>query len=68
MSDAFGIDLRVLDYHEHGLGSGTEVKAVCYMELKVGDAEIWGVGLHNDIVTSSLRAIVSGINRAKDLA
>ena len=59
-----GNDLRVLDYHEHAIGSGADAKAVCYMELMVDDKELWGVGIHNDIVTASLRAMISGINRA----
>ena len=68
ISGAFGVEMRVLDYDEHAIGAGTDARAVCYMELKIGDNEIFGVGLHSDIVASSLRAIVSGINRAKDLA
>jgi 2-isopropylmalate synthase len=54
----------VLDYHEHAIGAGADAKAVCYMELRIGNKELWGVGIHSDIVTASLRAIVSGINRA----
>jgi 2-isopropylmalate synthase len=60
--------VRVLDYHEHAIGAGTDAKAVCYMELQVDDQELWGVGIHGDIVTASLRAIVSGVNRAVELA
>ncbi len=59
-------DTRVLDYHEHSIGAGTDARAVCYLELMVGDREIWGVGIHTDITTASLRAIVSGINRASN--
>ncbi len=64
VNDTLGADVRVLDYHEHAIGTGTDAKAVCYMELQVGGTELWGVGVHTDIVTASLRAIVSGINRA----
>ena len=60
-------ELRVLDYHEHAIGAGADAKAVCYMELKVKDRELWGVGIHGDIVTASLRAMVSGVNRAIEL-
>jgi len=63
----FDADLRVLDYHEHAIGAGADAQAVCYMELKVGDRELWGVGMHGDIVTASLRAIVSGVNRAREI-
>ncbi len=63
----FGADLRVLDYHEHAIGAGADAQAVCYMELKVGERELWGVGMHGDTVTASLRAIVSGVNRAREI-
>ncbi len=56
--------ISVLDYHEHAIGAGADAKAVCYMELKVDGEELWGVGMHSDIVTASLRAIVSGLNSA----
>ena len=59
-----GHDFRVLDYHEHAIGAGADARAVCYTELKVGDTELWGVGIHTDIVTASLRAVVSAVNRA----
>ncbi len=65
LHDALGIECRVLDYNEHAIGSGTDARAACYVELKVGDRELWGVGIHSDIVTSSLRAIVSGLNRSR---
>ncbi len=54
----------MLDYQEHAIGAGTDVKAASYVEMKVGDRELWGVGIHSDIVTSSLRALISGLNRA----
>ncbi len=60
-----GLDVRVLDYHEHAVGAGADAKAVCYMELKIDGRELWGVGMHGDIVTASLRAMISGVNRAK---
>ncbi len=60
-------DLRVLDYHEHAIGAGADAKAVCYMELQVDGRELWGVGIHSDIVTASLRAMVSGVNRSIEM-
>ncbi len=63
MRELSGIDFRVLDYHEHAIGAGADARAVCYTELKIGSQELWGVGIHTDIVTASLRAVVSAINR-----
>ncbi len=68
VNEALGLDVRVLDYHEHAIGTGTDAKAVCYMELQVDGRELWGVGIHSDIVTASLRAIISGVNRAGEMA
>ena len=68
INEAMSTDVRVLDYHEHAIGSGTDAQAVCYMELQVGETELWGVGVHSDIVTASLRAIISGVNRAVDMS
>ena len=56
--------VAVLDYHEHAIGSGADAKAVCYIELSVDGDELWGIGMHSDIVSASLRAIISGLNSA----
>lgn len=58
-----GVDLRVLDYNEHAIAAGADARAVSYIEMKIGDDELWGVGIHTDIVSASLRAIVSAVNR-----
>ncbi len=57
--------VRVLDYHEHSIGSGADAKAVAYLELRVGDAlTVFGVGIDVNIVSASLKAIASGLRRA----
>ena len=57
-------DVRVLDYHEHALSSGGDAVAAAYVECAVGDQVLWGVGLDANIVTASLRAVISAVNRA----
>jgi 2-isopropylmalate synthase len=57
-------DLRVLDYHEHALSSGGDAIAAAYVECAVGDQIVWGVGLDANIVTASLKAVLSAVNRA----
>jgi 2-isopropylmalate synthase len=57
-------DIRLLDYSEHALSSGGDAIAAAYVELAVGDQILWGVGLDPNIVTASLRAVISGVNRA----
>ena len=58
-----GFDVRVLDYAEHATGAGEEAQAASYLEVAVGGRVLWGCGVHPSIVTSSLRAIVSAVNR-----
>ena len=57
-------DVRVLDYHEHALSSGGDAIAAAYVECAVGDQILWGVGLDANIVTASLKAVISAVNRA----
>jgi 2-isopropylmalate synthase len=59
-----GYDVRVLDYAEHALSSGGDAIAAAYVECAVGDQILWGVGLDPNIVTASLRAVLSAVNRA----
>ncbi len=64
LRDALELDLRVLDYHEHSKGSGVDAIAVAYIEMAIEGLELWGCGMHTDITTASMRAIISAINRA----
>ena len=57
------VDARVLDYAEHATGSGEEAQAASYLEVAVNGRVLWGSGVHPSIVTASLRAIVSAVNR-----
>lgn len=65
MRSAMSIDFRLLSYHEHAIGSGADAKAACYVELKIDGHELWGAGVHTDIVSASLRALVSALNRSQ---
>jgi 2-isopropylmalate synthase len=57
--------VRVLDYHEHSIGSGADAQAVAYLELRIGDGlTLFGVGIDSNIVSASLKAITSGLHRA----
>tara|TARA_B100002051_G_C16719465_1_gene631446 strand:+ start:110 stop:1774 length:1665 start_codon:yes stop_codon:yes gene_type:complete len=64
LRSALDLDLRVLDYHEHSKGTGADATAVAYIEMAIDGTELWGCGLHTDITTASMRAIISAINRA----
>ena len=60
--------MRVLDYAEHAMSAGDDARAAAYVEASVGvgagDTEVWGVGIDGSILTASLKAVVSAVNRA----
>ena len=59
-----GINARVLDYNEHALTSGGDAQAAAYVEVEVGDRTVWGVGIDANIVSASIKALSSAVNRA----
>jgi 2-isopropylmalate synthase len=59
-----GVEVSLLDYVEHTLSEGGDALAAAYIELQVGEVNLWGVGIDGDIATASLKALISGVNRA----
>jgi 2-isopropylmalate synthase len=65
LSAVSGVTVRVLDYHEHAIGSGAQACAAAYLELRVGeDRSLFGVGIDANIVTASMKAVLCGLLRA----
>jgi len=62
--EAVGYRVRVLDYTEHALTSGEDARAAAYVECEVDGNTVWGVGIDPNILTASLHAIASAVNRA----
>ncbi|WP_343026032.1 2-isopropylmalate synthase [Massilia sp. MP_M2] len=61
---ALGLEIRLMDYHEHAIGSGADARAACYVELRVGDGPtLFGVGIDSNIVTASFKSVLSAVNR-----
>jgi 2-isopropylmalate synthase len=61
---AYGVDVRVLDYYEHALSAGGDASAAAYLECAIDGEVFWGVGIDPNTTTASLKAVVSAINRA----
>jgi 2-isopropylmalate synthase len=60
----FGLALEVLDFSEHAVAAGTDASAVAYVEARDGDGTVrWGVGVHESVLTASLRAVVGAFTR-----
>jgi 2-isopropylmalate synthase len=65
LSEMLGARISVVDYHEHAVGGGAGASAATYIEMRVGGGRaLHGVGIDSNILTASLKAILSGLNRA----
>jgi 2-isopropylmalate synthase len=64
LKSGLGVELDVVDYAEHALGQGADASAVAYVETVDGEGALrWGVGTHPNIITASLRAVLSALSR-----
>ncbi len=65
LTSHIGQSISVVDYHEHGIGSGSHAMAVCYVELKVENGHtVFGVGQDTNITTAAIKALINGVNRS----
>ncbi|HLS82821.1 MAG TPA: 2-isopropylmalate synthase, partial [Steroidobacter sp.] len=63
--NALGLRFDVLSYEEHSIGTGSNARAVAFVEITTpARATLFGVGMHANIVTASLLAVLSAVNRA----
>jgi 2-isopropylmalate synthase len=68
LSTALDRQLRVLDYTEHAIGEGANAQAVAYVEMRIDERQtVYGVGMDANIVSASMRAILSGLQRAPQM-
>jgi len=68
LKSTLGVEVRVTDYSEHALASGTDAQAVAYIELSGADGRLcFGVGRHTNITAASLDAVICSLNRMRVL-
>ncbi len=64
--NALGLDIVLMDYHEHAIGSGANAQAACYVELRLDNGPtLFGAALDSNIVTASFKAVLSAVNRQR---
>jgi 2-isopropylmalate synthase len=65
LSQASGVAIAVLDYHEHSIGAGANARAAAYLELRIDNIRtLFGVGIDTNIASASMKAVLSGLRRA----
>ena len=65
---AAGHDAEIIDYHEHSRGQGSDAEAIAYVEVRIGDESVFGVGSDASITSASMKAVMSAINRKHSTA
>ena len=66
LSHYTGQTISVVDYSEHAVGEGSDVNAVCYVEIKINNGKpLFGVGKDSNIIAAAIKALVNGVNRFK---
>ena len=64
LSSKFKFNLKVSDYQQNAISSGSDASAAAYIELYIKDRTFWGVGINSNTVVASFQAIINGINRS----
>lgn len=66
VNDLFGWSVDVVDYNEHARSKGSSAHAVSYVEMQIDNRTLFGAATHPNTSRSSLKAVISAINRAID--
>lgn len=62
-----GLVFDIADYHEHAVRDGAEAEAIAYIEIRVKNQLLFGVGRDGSTLQASLKAVVSAVCRATRL-
>ena len=67
MQEVLNVNMKILDYEEHALQSGSNSQAAAYIHLLDADdgRVTYGVGVSSNITRASVRAIFSAVNRLR---
>ena len=63
LSNKIGINIKVADYHQSAISSGSDAKAAAYIELEQDGKTFWGVGIHPNTTRASFDAIIVGLSK-----
>ena len=58
------LNLKISDYQQNAISSGSDASAAAYIELNVKDKTLWGIGINQNTIVASFQAIINGLNRS----
>ena len=63
LSEKIGVEIKVADYHQTAISSGSDAKAAAYIELEKDGKTFWGVGIHPNTTRASFDSIIVGLSK-----
>ena len=63
LSNQLGFYIKVADYHQTAISSGSDAKAAAYIELEKEGKTFWGVGIHPNTTRASFDSIIVGLSK-----
>ena len=63
LSKELGIDIKISDYHQSAISSGSDAPAAAYIELEKDGQTKWGVGINPNTTRASFEAIIVGLSK-----
>ena len=64
ISNNLDLNLKVSDYQQNAIASGSDASAAAYIELAIKDQILWGIGINQNTIVASFQAIINGLNRS----
>ncbi|MDC0401434.1 2-isopropylmalate synthase [Gammaproteobacteria bacterium] len=63
LSKEFGVNIKISDYHQSAISSGSDAQAAAYIELEKDGQTKWGVGINPNTTRASFEAIIVGLSK-----
>ena len=63
LTKKIGTEIKVSDYHQSAISSGSDAKAAAYIELERDGKTSWGVGINPNTTIASFEAIIVGLSK-----
>ena len=63
LKNDLNLSVKISDFHQHAISTGSDAKAVAYIEIQNKGESSWGVGMHANTVIASFLSVISGLNK-----
>ena len=63
LCEEMNIQIKVSDYHQSAISSGSDAQAAAYIELEIDGKNSWGVGINQNTTRASFEAIIVGLSK-----